>query len=64
MSTSTATFPAPGHSLFAEASRFLAAMFAAPAVKPSGSGALALLRMSAGLNAVDPALFVQRIVQD
>jgi hypothetical protein len=63
MSTSTAIVPA-GHSLFAEASRFLAAMFAAPDVKPPGNGGLALLRMSAGLNSVDPALFVERIVQD
>lgn len=63
MSTSTATSPS-GHSVFAEASRFLAAMFAAPDVKPPGNGCLALLRMSAGLNSIDPALFVERIVQD
>lgn len=29
-----------------------------------GAGALALLRMSAGLNSVDPALFADRIVHD
>jgi hypothetical protein len=75
MSTFTATLPVLGHSLFAEASRFFAAMRAAPkasatkahaavATPPTGSGVWKLYRMSAGMDSVNPALFIDRIVQD
>lgn len=57
--TSTAILPVHGHSLFAEASRFLM-----PAAQAAGAAILNLLRMSGGMNSVDPALFAERIVQD
>ncbi len=72
MSTFTATLPVLGHSLFAEVTRFFAAMFAAPptnanaavATPSSGSGIWKLYRMIGGMDSVDPALFIDRIVQD
>lgn len=78
MSKSTATFPVLGHSLIADVSRLLAALFAAlkpkaeakaeakaVAAPPSPDSPLwNLYRMSASMDSVDPALFVNRIVQD
>jgi hypothetical protein len=79
MTTSTATLPVHGHSLFAAASKFLAALFAAPKapaqVKPATAKAVVaapaagvniwkLYRMSAGMDSVNPELFIDRIVQD
>jgi hypothetical protein len=76
MSTSTLPTPAFGHTLFAEASRFLAAMFTAPKatapINPEPIAAIAaparsiwnLYRMSAGTDSVNPELFVHHIVQD
>jgi hypothetical protein len=76
LSTSTLPAPAPGHTLLAAASRFLAAMFTAPTatapIKPEPVAAIAaparslwnLYRMSAGIDSVNPQLFVHHIAQD
>ncbi|MDB5936076.1 MAG: hypothetical protein JWQ01_3420 [Massilia sp.] len=68
MTTSTASLPAHGPSLIAAAVKLITAFFPAPTAKPaagaSGSTMLNLLRMSAGMNSVNPELFADRIVQD
>jgi hypothetical protein len=78
MSTITATRPVHGHSLFAAASKFFTTMFSAPKapatvklVKPAAAAAAVdtgpnlwkLYRMSAGMDSVNPDLFIDRIVQ-
>lgn len=79
MSTTTATLPVHGHSLFAAASKFFTAMFTAPkapakvklakpaaavvALADAGPNLWKLYRMSAGMDSVNPDLF-DRTVQD
>lgn len=60
MTTSTLTLAGP--SPFAHAPK-LAAMLSAAARK-AGAGFLHLLRMSAGMNSVNPEQFAHRIVHD
>lgn len=60
MTTSTLRPAAP--SPFAYARQLVAILRAV--VRKTGAGALALLRMSAGLNSVDPEQFAHRIVHD
>lgn len=66
MSTSTASLPGFGHALFDEVSRFCSAIFTAPMAKPQAAGARLwhLYLKSAGMNAVNPALLADHIVQD
>lgn len=78
MSTTTATLPVHGHSLFAAASKFFTAMFSAPKApakvklaKPAvvasadaGPNLWKLYRMSAGMDSVNPDLFTDRTVRD
>jgi hypothetical protein len=64
----TLTAPLPGHSLVAEISRFVNALFASDASAKAGTNAKddlwKLYRMSAGMDSVNPDLLAERIVLD
>ncbi|WP_020655794.1 hypothetical protein [Massilia niastensis] len=68
MSTTTIAAP-PSSPVFGHLARFVAALAAAPAAPAPGvpmphSAFFNLLRLSGGVNSVDPALLAERIVQE